>query len=59
MPKLDMTAEEVTIILNALDNEVKSAKRAQKTGKTPRIMEIYKEHERVLQALAAKVATSK
>lgn len=57
--KLDLDNNEIAIILNALDNETKSAKRSQTSGKTPRIREVYAEHERVIAALAAKIATAK
>lgn len=59
MPKLDLTTDEQTIVLNALAQATSSAQRAQKTGKTPRIREVYLEHERVLRALEAKIAGAK
>lgn len=59
MPKLDITEQEQHILVEALAQQVRSAQRAQKTGKTPRIQEVYKEHERVLTELETKVARAK
>lgn len=54
MPQANLTQDEWTAIANALANEVRSAQRAQKTGKTPHIVEVYKIHEGVLKELEAK-----
>jgi len=53
--QLNITKEEATIIANALAAEVTSAQRAQKTGKTPQIVEVYKIHEAVLKELEGKI----
>lgn len=57
--KIELDVNEITIILNALDTETKSAKRAQTSGKTPQIKEVYAQHERVISALAAKIGNAK
>lgn len=59
MPKIDLTNDEQTMIMEALNTEIKSAKRAQNAGKTPHIKEVYQTHERVLQTLSNKIATAK
>ena len=59
MPKIDITTDEQTLLLEALSQATGSAKRAQTTGKTPKIKEVYAEHERVLAALAGKIAGAK
>lgn len=59
MPKIELTHEEITEVLNALDSAEKSAKRAQNTGKSPQIKEVYRIHEAGIKALSAKFATAK
>lgn len=46
---------ELTTIANAIANDIRSAQRQQKTGKTPQIVEVYRSHETHLKALEAKV----
>lgn len=48
---------ELTTIANAIANEIRSAQRQQKTGKTPQIIEVYRSHEAHLKSLEAKVLT--
>jgi len=55
LPKIDLTNAEVTELLNAVDLAAKSAKRAQNTGKTPQIKEVYRIHEQGLLNLEAKL----
>ena len=59
MPKLELTQDEITMILNAIDTETKSAKRAQNTGKTPQIREVWQTHQRTLESLSHKIAAAK
>lgn len=59
MPKLDITADEQNQLLACIDTELKSAKRAQNTGKTPHIREVYATHERTLIKLHTKIADAK
>lgn len=55
MPQANLTNDEWSFIAEAVRKEVTSAQRAQKTGKTPQIIEVYKMHEAVLKELEAKV----
>lgn len=57
--KLEITPEEATLMKDALDGAIKSAKRAQNTGKNPEIKQVYERHEASLQALWGKIATTK
>lgn len=60
MPKLDITKDEQTIILEAMHQAVTSAQRQQNAKKgSPQIKEVYAVHERVLQALTLKIADAK
>lgn len=59
MPKLDLTQDEITMLMNAMNTEIKSAKRSQNSGKTPQIKQIYYQHERTLAALCDKIASAK
>lgn len=59
MPKLDITVDEQTIILEALAQATKSAQRAQNTGKTPQIKQVYLEFEKMLTAVSGKIAGAK
>lgn len=59
MPKIELTTDEATMVLNAIDSEIKSAKRAQNTGKTPQIREVWATHQRVLESLSHKFANAK
>lgn len=53
------TNQEKTVLLNALDQAIASAKRQQKTGKQPQIQEAYAVAERVLVDLKNKVTDLK
>lgn len=55
MPQITVTNEEAAIIGAALDAAIASATRAQKTGKSPQIIEAYKLQQATLQELQAKV----
>lgn len=55
MPRVEFTSEELTAIANALNQELVSAKRAQKTGKTPQIVQVYKLHEASIGETLSKV----
>lgn len=59
MPKIELTTDEVTMTLNAIDTEIKSAKRAQNTSKTPQLREVWATHQRVLESLSHKYANAK
>lgn len=59
MPILNITKDEQTQLMECINTELKSAKRAQNTGKTPHIREVYAQHERTLNALMGKVADAK
>jgi len=60
MPKLDITPDEKTIMLDALDQSISSAKRQQNMkGKTLTIKSVYEQHERTLQMLKNKIAEAK
>jgi hypothetical protein len=59
MPKVDLDTNDITIIHDALDQAAKSAKRAQNTGKSPQIREVYAAHERAIHQVSAKLSTSK
>lgn len=59
MPKIDLNAQEQTMLMECINTEIKSAKRAQNTGKTPHIREVYAQHERTLNALLSKVADAR
>lgn len=59
MPKIDLTEGEVTELLNALDMAGKSARRAQNTGRSPQIKEVWATHERSIQNLANKLMNAK
>lgn len=52
--KVDFTTDELIMIASAINREVASASRAQKTGKTPHIIEVYKLHEAALKSLEGK-----
>lgn len=54
MPQMQLTQDECTAIADALKQQVTSAQRAQKTGKTPQIVEVYKLHEATLKELESK-----
>lgn len=60
MPKLDITDDERTLVTDALDGAISSAKRQQNMkGKTITITEVWKQHERTLEALKSKINTAK
>lgn len=60
MATLTINKDETTLILDALNQAISSAKRQQNTkGRTMTIKEVYEKHERTLQALANKIAESK
>lgn len=60
MPNINVTKDEQTILMNAVADAVSSAKRQQNSKRgTPQIKEVYATHERVLNALLAKVADAK
>lgn len=59
MAKIDLTTEETTALMNCIETELKSVKRAQNTGKTPHIKEVYLTHQRYLEALQSKIAQAK
>lgn len=55
MPQINLTADELTACANAIQAQVTSAQRAQKTGKTPQIVEVYRTHEGYLKELEGKL----
>ena len=59
MPKIEITQDEQTLLDQALETEIKSAKRAQNSGKNPQIKEVYAIQERTLQTLKAKIGNAK
>lgn len=54
MPQLTLTQDECATVANAIAQQVTSAQRAQKTGKSPEIVAVYKTHEGTLKELEAK-----
>lgn len=59
MPKIDFTPEEMTQIAAALETEIKSAKRAQNTSRTPQLKAVWEQHEATLAALRGKVMSAR
>lgn len=59
MPKIDLTPDEITQIATCVETELKSAKRAQNTSKTPQLKEVWLMHERALEQLKAKITSAK
>lgn len=60
MPNIALTKDEQTIVTDALEQAISSAKRQQNMkGRTVTIKEVYEKHERVLQAVKAKIADAK
>lgn len=59
MPKIDITEPEQKLLLQALETETKSAKRAQNTGKNPEIIAVWERHEQELLKLNAKIYGAK
>lgn len=55
MPQLQITNEELTLLTTGLETTIASAQRAQKQGKSPQIIEVYKQHEASLAELRAKL----
>lgn len=57
---LQLTKDEQTLVLDALEQAISSAKRQQNTkGRTITIKEVYEKHERTLQAVKTKIAEAK
>lgn len=59
MPKLEITEIEKHQLLEALNTEIKSCNRAQNSGKSPKIKEVYALQQRELQSLYHKVDGAK
>lgn len=59
MPNVAITAEEQTLIVQALEKEIASMKRAQNNAKAPAFAEVAKQHEATLSELKAKLVKSK
>lgn len=59
MAKLELDQHELTTVLEGLHLLKKSAERAQKTGRTPQIIEVWKVHERAVTALELKISQAK
>lgn len=60
MAQLQLTQDEKTLLLDAIEQSIGSAKRQQNMkGKTITIKTVYEQHERTLQALKTKVAELK
>lgn len=59
MPKIDLTDNEVTLLLEGVDMLVKSARRAQNTGRSPQIKQVWQEHERQYIAMDTKLRAAK
>lgn len=55
MPNVALSSEELDTIAQAVAMQITSAQRAQKTGKTPQIIAVYKTHEATLKELEAKI----
>lgn len=55
MPQLQITSEELALLTTGLETTIASAQRAQKQGKTPQIIEVYKHHEASLAELRGKL----
>lgn len=55
MPALQLTNDELLALASTVDQAVASAQRAQKTGKSPQIVEVYRLHEATLGELKAKI----
>lgn len=53
--KLDLNNGEMATILEGINQLKVSAQRAQKSGKTPRIQEVYREHETYLKKIETKL----
>lgn len=57
---LTLTKDETTLLLDAVEQAIGSAKRQQNMkGKTLTIKAVYEQHERTLQALKGKIADAK
>lgn len=57
---LTLNKDEQTLLMDAIDQSIGSAKRQQNMkGKTATIKQVYEAHERTLQALKNKIAESK
>lgn len=52
---LTLTKDELTIVADAIKQQIVSAQRSQKTSKTPQIAEVYKAHEAVLKDIEVKI----
>lgn len=60
MPNVALTKDEITLINDALEQAVGSAKRQQNMkGRTQTIKTVYEQHQRVLQLLQNKIAEAK
>lgn len=59
MPNVAITADEQTLLVNALDKEIASMKRQQNTAKAPAFAQVAREHEATLQELKAKLIKQK
>lgn len=59
MPKLEITEVERGELLEALHLSLKSAIRAQNTGRTPQIKEVWKIHEKGTRDMIHKVENAK
>lgn len=57
---IQLTKDETTLVLDALEQAISSAKRQQNMkGRTITIKEVYEKHERTLQAVKSKIAEAK
>lgn len=55
MPQLQLTNEELALVTQGIETTIASAQRAQKQGKSPQIIEVYRQHEASLAELKAKL----
>lgn len=55
MPQLQITNEDLALIIQGIETTMASAARAQKQGKSPQIIEVYRQHEATLGELKAKL----
>lgn len=59
MPTIKLLDEQVPLLVTAIEQSIASAKRQQTSGKSPQIVQVYRQHETELQALKGLVINAK
>lgn len=59
MPTIKILDEHIPLLTTAIDQSIASAKRAQTSGKSPQIKQVYQQHEAELQALKGLIVNAK